>query len=333
MTNIDTMLKAVDFIEDNLKEPIAVSDVADAVGYSLYHFSRTFNTVVKHSPYDYIMRRRLSESARELLTTKKKIITIALDYQFNNPETYSRAFRRMFGVLPNRFRKDKTINSLSFKSRMTQEQLLHINKGDYLVPVLVEKPALCLTGIATTIVSGHEGKRELQERFLALLHRLPDGIRTEHYYGISIYPRDLGTEGFFYMNAVEVERLDDLHPLLMAKPIPPSAYARFIHKGLYRDIGLSSEYIYQTWLPRSGYELSMPIELEYFGPDYLGPHDESSEAEIFIPIKMAGQTARRATPLSGKTLVNAMNHERMLDKGHLTTRHVILSDRRERRIS
>jgi AraC family transcriptional regulator len=293
MTNIDTMLKAVDFIEGNLKEPISVSDVADAVGYSLYHFSRTFNAVVKHSPYDYLMRRRLSESARELLTTRKKIITIALDYQFNNPETYSRAFRRMFGVLPNQLRKDKRVGTLIFKSRMTFEQLLHINKGDYLVPVLVEKPALCFAGIATTIVSGNEQKMELQKRFLAILDRLPDGMRTEHYYGISIYPRDLNTDGFFYMNAVEVERLDDLHPLLVAKPIPPLAYARFTHKGLYRDIGLSSDYIYQTWLPRSGYELSMPIELEYFGPNYLGPHDESSEVEIFIPIKMAGQTAVR----------------------------------------
>jgi AraC family transcriptional regulator len=290
MTNIDTMLQAVDFIEGNLEEPISVSDVADAVGYSLYHFSRTFNAVVKHSPYDYIMRRRLSESARELLTTKKKIITIALDYQFNNPETYSRAFRRMFGMLPTQFRKGRTINPLMFRSRITYEQLLHINKGDYLVPVLVEKPALCFAGIATTIVSGHEGKVELQERFLAILDRLPDGIRTEHHYGISIYPRGLDTQGFFYMNAVEVERLDDLHPLLVAKPIPPLAYARFIHKGLYSDVGLSSDYIYQTWLPKSGYELSMPIELEYFGPNYLGPHDEASRVEILIPIRRAEQT-------------------------------------------
>lgn len=294
MTHIDPMLKAVDFIEDNLKEPISVADVADAVGYSLYHFSRTFNAVVKHSPYDYIMRRRLSESARELLTTKKKIITVALDYQFNNPETYSRAFRRMFGMLPTQFRKGKTINPLSFKSRMTHEQLLQINKGGYLVPVLVERPALYLAGIATTIVSGNEQKMELQERFLSILDRLPDGMCTEHYYGISIYPRHLDTEGFFYMNAVEIERLDDLHPLLVAKPIPPSAYARFTHKGLYRDIVLSSDYIYQTWLPRSGYDLSMPIELEHFGPKYLGPHDEASEIEILIPIRMVGATTRHA---------------------------------------
>jgi AraC family transcriptional regulator len=290
MAKIDAMLQAVDFIEENLREPLSVSDVADAVGYSLYHFSRTFNATIKHSPYDYIMRRRLSESVRELLSTEKKIITIALDYQFNNPETYSRAFRRMFGMLPSQAQKGKAINRLMFKSLMTHQQILHINKGDYLVPVLVEKPALRFAGIATTVVSDDEQKAELQKRFLAILGRLPD------YYGISIHPRRANVEGFFYMNGVEVERLDDLHPLLVAKPIPPLTYARFIHKGAYREIALSFDYIYQTWLPRSGYELSMPIELEYFGPKFLGLRDESSEIEIFIPIKVVGPTTPRALP-------------------------------------
>jgi AraC family transcriptional regulator len=290
MTNVNVMLEAVDFIEENLQESLSVSDVADAVGYSLYHFSRTFNAVIKHSPYDYIMRRRLSESARELLTTEKKIITIALDYQFNNPETYSRAFRRMFGILPSQARKNKTVNRLIFKSRMTYQQILHVNKGDYLVPVLVEKPALCFAGIATTIIDGEEQKAELQKRFLAILGRLPD------YYGISIHPRRANIDGFFYMTGVEIDRLDDLHPLLVAKPIPPLTYARFIHKGSYRDIALSFDYIYQTWLPRSGYEMSMPIELEYFGPKFLGLRDESSEIKIFIPIKMVGPTTPRALP-------------------------------------
>ncbi len=43
MSNIPAMTKAVEFIEDNLKEDIAVADIADAVSYSLYHFCRMFN--------------------------------------------------------------------------------------------------------------------------------------------------------------------------------------------------------------------------------------------------------------------------------------------------
>ena len=69
MSNVETIFEAIEFIEANLKEAIAVADIADAVGYSLYHFCRVFNRAIKHSPYDYLMRRRLSESAQELIET------------------------------------------------------------------------------------------------------------------------------------------------------------------------------------------------------------------------------------------------------------------------
>jgi AraC family transcriptional regulator len=131
MSNIPAMIQAVEFIEDNLTEDIAVADVADAVSYSLYHFCRMFNSVIHHTPYDYLMRRRLSESARELVETNKKIIEIAFDYQFNSPETYSRAFKRMFSVQPYQWRKRESIDRRSLMSRLTAEHIQHMNKGDH----------------------------------------------------------------------------------------------------------------------------------------------------------------------------------------------------------
>ena len=92
MSSVATMIQAVEFIEAHLREDIAVADISDRVSYSLYHFCRMFNRIVHHTPYDYLMRRRLSESARELVETDKKIIEIAFDYRFNSPETYSCAF-------------------------------------------------------------------------------------------------------------------------------------------------------------------------------------------------------------------------------------------------
>ena len=104
MSQLTAICRALDFVEEHLSQEITVADMGAAACYSPYHFSRTFNRVVHHTPYDYLMRRRLSESARQLLETDKKIIDIALEYGFNNPETYSRAFKRMFGVQPSQWR-------------------------------------------------------------------------------------------------------------------------------------------------------------------------------------------------------------------------------------
>ena len=95
---------SIEFIESRLQEEISVADIAVATGYSLYHFIRTFNQIVHHSPYDYLMRRRLSEAARELLTNDRRILDISLDFCFHSHETFSRAFRRMFAVTPSQWR-------------------------------------------------------------------------------------------------------------------------------------------------------------------------------------------------------------------------------------
>jgi AraC family transcriptional regulator len=61
---MQTMIEALDDIEQHLTAEIQVADIAAAVSYSLYHFCRIFGQVVHHNPYDYLMRRRLSEAAR-----------------------------------------------------------------------------------------------------------------------------------------------------------------------------------------------------------------------------------------------------------------------------
>ena len=49
MSNIASMVKAVDFIENNLREEITVADIAEAVASSLYHFCRMFNRFIHHT--------------------------------------------------------------------------------------------------------------------------------------------------------------------------------------------------------------------------------------------------------------------------------------------
>ena len=284
MSNLESMHQAVQFIEHHLKEPITVQDVADAAGYSLYHFSRTFNRVIGHSPYDYIMRRRLSESARELIESSQRIIDIALEYQFNNPETYSRAFRSMFGVPPNMARKNKSLSNLIFKSEITLEYIQHINQGDYLRPKFVERGAIHLVGVASLVEDRADARTKLQEELGHEVESIANRLRPERYYGVSFFPQTWEMEGFFYLAGVEVASLETIPLVLVGKTIPPLKYARFIHKGSAPNVGMTFDYIYQTWLPKSGNTLAAPLEIEFYGEQYRGSDSPDSESEILIPI-------------------------------------------------
>ena len=105
MKALQHIYQSILYMEANLKNPITMSEAADAAGYSLYHFSRIFNQATGHSPYDYVIRRRLSEAARELINTDKKIIDIAFDAGFESLRTFNRTFFRFMKDTPSKYRK------------------------------------------------------------------------------------------------------------------------------------------------------------------------------------------------------------------------------------
>lgn len=284
MHNLTAIIKAVQFIEDNLEKPITVNDVALAVGYSLYHFSRTFNKITGHSPYDYIMRRRLSEAAQELIRHNSKIIDLAFTYQFNNPETFSRAFKKMFKIPPYQLKRSKNQDNIIYRRKLTARYLHHINRGNYLKPKLLELKPFCLVGmvLANKINSQRliASWKELKRQLLLTDQR----IIPERFYSIAFKPMNWETEGF-RMLAFEVSNLEQVPPLLVGKTISFSKYAKFIHKGLASELPLTFDYIYQTWFSKSLNQFSAPIAIERFPTDYLEPDNQEAESTILIPLE------------------------------------------------
>ncbi len=285
MPNITPIYQAIEFIEDHLRQAITVANIADAASYSLYHFCRMFNQATHHSPYDYLMRRRLSESARDLLATDKKIIEIALDYQFNSPEAYSRAFKRMFNVQPTRWKRQGSPDRRFLMSRLTREHIAHRSRGGYRRPALENRNALQLAGLMTLVQDDPADIVQLWKVFVQELKRAGGVPDPADYYGIVWHPRGWERSGFLYMAAVEVETLDLTESALISKTLPPLRCARFIHKGPHNDRYLTLDYMYQTWLPQSGQKLSYPLEIECYGHDLRGLDAEDTEWAILIPVE------------------------------------------------
>lgn len=98
---------AVEYIEANLCEALTVEDITDHVhsSYSRADLSRIFYLITGVTLSEYIRNRRLSLACRDLLTTDEKIIDVALKYQYETPESFTKAFTRFHGVAPSDVRK------------------------------------------------------------------------------------------------------------------------------------------------------------------------------------------------------------------------------------
>ena len=97
---IQSLSKAINYIESNLINEIAVDDVAEHVYASSANFQRIFNLITGITIGEYIRNRRLTVAGQEILQGQSKIIDIAMRYQYDTQESFSKAFSRFHGVAP-----------------------------------------------------------------------------------------------------------------------------------------------------------------------------------------------------------------------------------------
>lgn len=97
-------LAASSFIRDHLTEHLTVADIADHVGYSEFHFSRIFSSVVRSSPVPYLAALRFHRAKQLLVSTDESVVDICHAVGFSSPGTFTRRFAAEVGVAPGRIR-------------------------------------------------------------------------------------------------------------------------------------------------------------------------------------------------------------------------------------
>ena len=98
----EKLVRAVEYIQDQLDTDLTVSGIAQAVGMSPYYFTRLFKESTGQSPHQYVVEARVRK-AKELLTTGKFTISEAAHHVgFVDQSHLTRHFKRVFGLPPKR---------------------------------------------------------------------------------------------------------------------------------------------------------------------------------------------------------------------------------------
>ena len=104
---LEDIQSAIDFIEENLLENIAAEDVAKHIHSSKDHFQMIFGVVTGFSVGEYMRNRRLSLAGQALAGGSTKVIDAALQYGYETPESFTKAFSRFHGATPSAVRSQK----------------------------------------------------------------------------------------------------------------------------------------------------------------------------------------------------------------------------------
>lgn len=100
------LTRSLTYIQANLDGDVSLAALATVASCSTPYFARRFAHWMAETPKQYTSRLRLERAALRLILLEDRILDIALDCGFSNHETFTRAFRRRFGVAPQTFRRE-----------------------------------------------------------------------------------------------------------------------------------------------------------------------------------------------------------------------------------
>ena len=87
--------KVFDYIDRHLDEALSVERLSRVANFSKFHFHRQFSDYAGISVTRYVQLTRLKRASYQLVFTRRRIIDIALEAGFENPESFARAFKHL----------------------------------------------------------------------------------------------------------------------------------------------------------------------------------------------------------------------------------------------
>lgn len=283
MTWSESISAAIRYIEDHLAEPLSVEEIARAATLSPFYFQRGFAMLCGMSVGEYIRKRRLSQAGLAVLASDRPIIDIALDFGYDSPDGFTKAFTRFHGVTPTALRKSGG-TVVSFAPLVIK---LSLEGGRNMEYRIEKKDAFTVLCRAETF-SYEEGPTKVpafwQEHFAVGGAETVRGL-----YGINIDAEMKGDQ-FDYLIADPYDPAVAIADGFTTRTIPAHTWAVFPCRGkMAETMQAVNKQIFSEWLPANGtYEIAAGINVERYdnAANYpAGIHDDNYYSEVWVPIR------------------------------------------------
>jgi AraC family transcriptional regulator len=102
---IERINKVLIFIDDNLDNELSLEAISKVACYSPFHLHRLFKAITNETLNGYITRKRIEKTAILLVRRMDISVTeLSMRYGFNGNSSFTRTFKKFYGVSPSRFR-------------------------------------------------------------------------------------------------------------------------------------------------------------------------------------------------------------------------------------
>ncbi|QYE34506.1 AraC family transcriptional regulator [Polymorphobacter sp. PAMC 29334] len=281
-----SMIDLVDWIEGHLDEPLTLDAIASRSGLSPYHFSRMFTARMGRSVMAHVRGRRLVRAGQRLVNDPDvRLIDLAFDCGFESQEAFTRAFRRVFGVAPGRFRQGFALTPIEGQYPMTMPDI-DVAAAVILLPDLVAIPAFFVAGPSSRFDAST--KTEIPHLWSRLIGALPFAGQIDSWATFGVVSEADRSEGSFdYMAGVEIVADAAVPEGFAVMPILSATYAvfRIVLNGgpVHPQVKAAMAAVWGELIPASGLTVADSPDFERYDGKFA-PTKPGATIDFHVPV-------------------------------------------------
>ena len=288
--NREIILDVKKYIDENLKSELTVDLLSKRAGFSTYHFSKLFSHYIGLPVMEYVRRMRLSGAIYELCMGKR-IIDVALDYGFESHNGFSKAFKKVYGYSPEEYRKrtvphrppsDNPLKLSLTEDIKTSRVRIIESEGFYIAGSIITTSEELSSVAMRPAIWNSIDLSEIENKIYALAMPKRHG---EYYISFPV-----SDNLYRLVSGVRIDDVENVDHSLYLDYVPGGLYAVFSpdptdggREEFAKNIKSAWNYIYESWLPSSGYAIDQ-ARLDYEFYDERCHNDGPFTMDICIPL-------------------------------------------------
>jgi len=282
----------IDFVNNNIHNPISLEELAAVAYFSPFHFHRIFAAVTGETVNNFITRIRNEKAARLLKFSRQPVAAIATECGFSSSSSLSRQFKQYFGISPSAYRKGGLIKNSKIGKEWYDGSQYHCTMvADELIdafPVSIRQFPERRIAYIRVVDAFREGLVLNAFATLIAWAKKMNLFDAETIFGMSMDDPDVTPKEKYRYEAcitIPLQLIVEPDGIVQTTTLPKCKYAVTAVSGDFNRVVAGTNYLFDNWLINSAYECAPQHGLEIFLDKENTCNWNHFDLELCIPVK------------------------------------------------